>query len=498
MDDFEMCYRLGVESLEARCLPSVSGWWQPSGLYPDLPGVVTAAASNVGSHTLTPATGNALTAGQAVSLFDSDDEDDDGGVDGPEPANLLPNRSVPINPTQERGDPDDDGGPPTESAQLPALTLAQNQADSGVGLVPLHGVTPTSPVSIAGLTVEIVSGTVGGSNQSELAGFVPAIAAHAKTLEGLVLDISWNLSVELSRPPIHDRAGGWNPHFPELIDLNGSFQDGTLSECLRQLRNRSNDLFDLQTDVGDFIDNPTTLTPDDAGPPSEHGSVWLTAAVFLAVGVGVRGATGLLQRQVKTTTWPSRHDDTLTRFVDCLSSMNVNNLTVLEVGPGAATKFLAPYYPAPDKGETLPWLATRWRFLIRRFDSLLRRIPGIELCSFEPGELQCLLPAYVNHHVADISLEVIAAIQEQYLRVNARVHDFSRSPYPESLDAIICLCVLVRAKKPKMLFKHLYKSLKPGGLLVMDNRSVRSFGGPEYPLQSISNQLFRKPVNSKS
>lgn len=220
-------------------------------------------------------------------------------------------------------------------------------------------------------------------------------------------------------------------------------------------------------------------------------------------GILLTGATGRLgrylscnlsaARNLQTTTWPSRHEDTFTRFVHKLCEQRINKPTVLEVGPGAATKLLAPYYPVPYKGEPLPWLASRWRFLIRKMDSVLRKIPGVELCSFEPGELQRLLPASVKHHVADISPRVIAAIQKQYPGVSACVHDFARSPYPKRLDAIICICVLIRANEPKKIFEHLYTSLKPGGLLVMDNRSRRSFGGSEYPLESLSNQLFRKP-----
>lgn len=197
--------------------------------------------------------------------------------------------------------------------------------------------------------------------------------------------------------------------------------------------------------------------------------------------------------QLKTTTWPSRHEGTFARFVQYLRESHINQPTILEIGPGAVTKLLAPFYPVPDPGEPLPWLASRWRLLIRKIDSVLRRIPGIELTSFEPGELHCVLPTDVKLHVTDISPRVIAAIQKQYPGVSACVHDFSRSPYPESLDAIICLCVLVRANEPKKLFKYLYKNLKSGGILVMDNRSIRSFGGSEYPLESLSNQLFRKP-----
>jgi hypothetical protein len=31
--------------------------------------------------------------------------------------------------------------------------------------------------------------------------------------------------------------------------------------------------------------------------------------------------------------------------------------------------------------------------------------------------------------------------------------------------------------------------------LVMDNRSIRSFRGPEHPLECLSNQVFRKPAH---
>jgi SAM-dependent methyltransferase len=197
-------------------------------------------------------------------------------------------------------------------------------------------------------------------------------------------------------------------------------------------------------------------------------------------------------RQVKTTTWPLRHEETFTQFRHYLSETQQSTPAVLEVGPGAATKLLAPFYPAPRKGKRLPWLAGHWRFLIRKFDSVLRRIPGIELCSFEVGELRVFLPEDVNHHVADISAEVITAVQKQYPEVTARVHDFSNNLYPQTLDAVVCLCVLVRAKEPQKLFENIYNSLKPGGLLVMDNRSVRLFGGEDFPLESLSNQVFRK------
>lgn len=199
------------------------------------------------------------------------------------------------------------------------------------------------------------------------------------------------------------------------------------------------------------------------------------------------------KRKVQSTTWPLRHEETFTSFSSHLSQIG-SQPAVLEVGPGAATKFLSPYYPAAGIGEKLSWFEGRKRFILRKLDSVLRRIPGIELCSFEPGELRRFMPESVRHFVADISAEVIGAISKQYPQVKATVYDFSQGPFSEKVDAIVCLCVLVRAKDAKILYANLYKSLNPGGLLVMDNRSVRSFGAPEFPLEPLANQVFRKPA----
>jgi SAM-dependent methyltransferase len=113
--------------------------------------------------------------------------------------------------------------------------------------------------------------------------------------------------------------------------------------------------------------------------------------------------------------------------------------------------------------------------------------------SYEPGELGKVLPAGARHIVSDISSAVVEAVGRQYPAVEACVYDFAEHPYPVPADAIVCLCVLVRAREPRKIFRNLYQSLKPGGLLVMDNRSCTHFGGPEFPLERLSGQVWRKP-----
>lgn len=166
--------------------------------------------------------------------------------------------------------------------------------------------------------------------------------------------------------------------------------------------------------------------------------------------------------------------------------------TVLEVGPGAVTTWLRDWL-RPGEGRELSWAQNRYRALLRNLDGLLRRLPGAPLCSYEPGELRDYLPAGAKRIVADISPAVIEAVGRQYPDVTARVFDFAAAAYPEPVDVIVCLCVLVRARAPERIFANLYRSLKDGGLLVMDHRSCTTFNPSGLPLKKLAGQVWRKP-----
>ncbi|MFA5864156.1 MAG: class I SAM-dependent methyltransferase [Phycisphaerae bacterium] len=202
------------------------------------------------------------------------------------------------------------------------------------------------------------------------------------------------------------------------------------------------------------------------------------------------------KRHVSTTTWPDRHEGTFRELGNCLNRFGISSPTVLEVGPGATTTLLRNQL-ASGEGQNLSWLANHYRAVLRNLDGLLRRIPNMPLCSYEPGELQEFLPAGAKLIVTDISPAVIAAIQKQYPRVEANVFDFSINAYPVPVDVIVCLCVLVRAQEPKKIWVNLYRSLKAGGLLVMDNRSCTTFGDPDLPLKKMSSQIWQKSDNTK-
>jgi len=197
--------------------------------------------------------------------------------------------------------------------------------------------------------------------------------------------------------------------------------------------------------------------------------------------------------KLQTTTWPLRHQVTFGDLSLQLKKCGIDKPRVVEVGPGAVTQFLSKYLEAGD-GDDLSWWANRVRAVLRNVDGLLRRIPNISLCSYEPGELLRALPDGSELTVADISWPVIEAIRRQYPQIDAEVIDFSTQTVTPPVDVIVCLCVLVRAEYPKKIFANLYRSLSPGGLLVMDNRSCTNFGAEECPLTKLAAQVWRKPI----
>jgi len=194
---------------------------------------------------------------------------------------------------------------------------------------------------------------------------------------------------------------------------------------------------------------------------------------------------------LSTTTWPQRHCVTFRRLRHWLEELHVDRPVVLEVGPGAVSRVLSSFL-AGGEGESLSWLANRTRAALRNADSLLRRIPVMPLRSYEPAELLQFLPPGSELIVADISRRVIEAVRRQYPQLESRVLDLHSRPFSRPVDVIVCLCVLVRTAQPRRILCNLYQSLKPGGLLVMDNRSCTQFRAPAMQLEQLDSQIWLK------
>jgi len=197
------------------------------------------------------------------------------------------------------------------------------------------------------------------------------------------------------------------------------------------------------------------------------------------------------KRQLSTTTWPQRHVTTFAELTHWIKKLGMDAPTVLEVGPGAVSAILAGHLAAGE-GSDLSWPANRWRAVLRNLDSIFRRLPGTALHSYEPGELLQVLPQGSTLTVVDISERVIDAIRKQYPQVQTCLFDFSTGRFDRTVDVIVCLCVLVRAAEGREIFSNLYNSLRPGGLLVIDNRSCTKFVSAGTPLEKLASQIWRK------
>lgn len=202
-----------------------------------------------------------------------------------------------------------------------------------------------------------------------------------------------------------------------------------------------------------------------------------------------------MSSRLGTTTWPERHSATFAALGHCLARLDISTPTVLNVGSGAVSAFLS-HRIAPGEGDQLSWLANRWRAGLRNLDSVLRQVPSIRLHSYEPGELLDVLPKDAKLIVTDINPRVVDAITAQYPRIDARIFDFSANPFDQLVDVVVCLCVLVRANNAAEIFANLYNSLRPGGLIVMDNRSLTSFSASyETPVEELTDHIWRKPID---
>jgi len=196
-------------------------------------------------------------------------------------------------------------------------------------------------------------------------------------------------------------------------------------------------------------------------------------------------------KRLYTTTWPERHAETFAELATWLETLDIIRPRVLHVGPGAVSACLRNRLAAGE-GHRLSWPANRWRAVLRNIDSIIRHIPAMPLHSYEPGELQKALPQGSKLIVADINRRVIDAVSSQYPNLETRVLDFATEIFTPQVDVIVCLCVLVRTDAAKHLFANLYSSLKPAGLMVMDNRSVTNFSSHDTPLDKLAGQIWRK------
>ncbi len=135
--------------------------------------------------------------------------------------------------------------------------------------------------------------------------------------------------------------------------------------------------------------------------------------------------------------------------------------------------------------------------LARYADQLLRRIPFLPLRSLEPVELSAALPMPHELVVVDRSRRVLAAVARDLPDARCHLCDIAAAPIPAQADVVIAFNIICRlASNADRGMEHLLAAVRPGGLLLIDDRSAEAHRAALAGFQPIAPKSWRKPRSS--
>lgn len=194
---------------------------------------------------------------------------------------------------------------------------------------------------------------------------------------------------------------------------------------------------------------------------------------------------------VGSTSWHHRHLASFHRLDALLREAAAPNPTILIVGPGAVTRVAAALLNDAATGGV-----SKARKLVgdaaRYGDQLLRRIPRMPLRTLEPVELASAMTMPHRLVVADRSQRVLSAVARQLPRAAVHCVDISFQPIPVCADAVVAFNVICRLENPAAGMAAVVKAVRPGGLLLMDDRSAEAHLGRFDEVVAIEPKIYRR------
>lgn len=194
---------------------------------------------------------------------------------------------------------------------------------------------------------------------------------------------------------------------------------------------------------------------------------------------------------VGSTSWPRRNFAYLQRLAGLLATWPSDPLIAI-VGPGAATHLMSRFLA--DAGDDTNAKRSGYLSDLARYaDQLLRRIPALPLVSFEPLELDRLIARPHRIAVVDRSARVLAAVKRDLPLADIHHCDVVVSTPPITADAVVAFNVVSRTSDPGAATAHIVAAVKPGGLLMMDDRSASQWlASTNVAFDLIEGKLYRR------
>jgi len=191
--------------------------------------------------------------------------------------------------------------------------------------------------------------------------------------------------------------------------------------------------------------------------------------------------------------------------------------TVVVVGPGAVTRLMAPLLndaARADRGGLRELIGDAARYA----DQVLRRIPILPLRSLEPIELRSALtvrlcgtgilpvssqpgaavlqPGAAGPHyrlvVVDRSRRVLAAVARDLPDAECHCVDITAAPVPASGDVVVAFNIICRLDDPAAGMAHVAAAVRPGGWLLIDDRSAEAYLDAEFGFERVAAKIHRR------
>lgn len=196
---------------------------------------------------------------------------------------------------------------------------------------------------------------------------------------------------------------------------------------------------------------------------------------------------------VGSTSWHNRHQSALRGLCELLSSNGPETPTIMIIGPGGVSRVLAPMLndsARPNASAMRKLLGDMARYA----DQLLRRVPVISLVSLEAIEVSSALTMPHRLVVVDRSRRVLAAVRRDLPLAVTHCVDISCEAIPEQADAVIAFNVVCRLDVELQLIgmRHVTNAVRPGGLLLVDDRSAQANPPGDGLFVPLGNKTHRR------
>ncbi len=194
---------------------------------------------------------------------------------------------------------------------------------------------------------------------------------------------------------------------------------------------------------------------------------------------------------VGSTSWHNRHLACFRRLAELLARARLVNPMVIVVGPGAVTRLMAPLLnnaARADRGRLRELIGDAARYA----DQVLRRIPLLPLRSLEAVELRSTLALPHRLFVVDRSRRVLAAVARDVPGAECHCVDIATTPLPVSGDVVVAFNVICRLDDPSAGMARVAAAVRPGGWLLIDDRSAEAHLMGEFGFDGVAPKTHRR------